>query len=409
MPRAILTLNNGSSSIKFVLFRLSPKGTLTPLLSGQLESILTTPHFEARDAADVAIADELWPRETFAALLHRAIGWIEDHLGDVQLVAVGHRVVHGGAAHVAPERVSGDLLSQLDHLAELAPLHVPHNVEPIRELAASRPDLLQVACFDTAFHATIPSVATRFGLPRRYFEAGIRRYGFHGLSYEYIADRLRRDAPALAEGRVIAAHLGSGASLCAMRAGASVETTMGFTALDGLLMGTRPGTLDAGAVLHIMKHEGLSPEAMESMLYRQSGLLGVSGGLSNDMRTLLADGGETAREAVDLFVYRIVREAGALAAALGGLDGFVFTGGIGERSAEIRARVAQGLAWLGAALDEEANAQGRATISAPGSRVEMRVIAAGEERMIAEHTRDLLAADAPHRWTGRLSASSKSA
>jgi acetate kinase len=390
MPKAILTLNNGSSSIKFALFTLSPQGRLAPLLSGQIENVLAIPHFEARDAGGAKIVDEPWPRETFADVLHRAIGWIEDHLGDVRLVAVGHRVVHGGPDHVQPERVTAALLSRLDELAELAPLHVPHNVEPIRELAASRPDLMQVACFDTAFHATMPAVATRFGLPRRYFDAGIRRYGFHGLSYEYVAERLKLDAPNLHRGRVIAAHLGSGASLCAMQGGRSVETTMGFTALDGLLMGTRPGTLDAGAVLHIMKHEGIAPEAMEEMLYKQSGLFGVSGGLSNDMRTLLADDSAAARETVDLFVYRIIREAGALTAVMGGLDGIVFTGGIGEHSAEIRARVAGGLGWLGAVLDPVANAQGEAVVSKPESRVDIRVIAAGEEIMIAGHTRDLL-------------------
>lgn len=388
--RAILTLNNGSSSIKFALYGLARTGRLTPLLNGQLESILSNPRFEAREASGAPLAQEIWPAGAFADLLHRVIGWIENHLGDVRLAAVGHRVVHGGAAHVRPERVTAALLDVLDHLAELAPLHVPHNVEPIRELAASRPDLVQVACFDTAFHASLSPVATRFGLPRRYFDLGIRRYGFHGLSYEYIAERLKVDAPALHQGRVIAAHLGSGASLCAMSGGRSVETTMGFTALDGLLMGTRPGTLDAGAVLHIMKHEGMEPARMEAMLYKESGLLGVSGGLSNDMRTLLASDSEAAREAVDLFVYRIVRETGALVAALGGLDGFVFTGGIGEHAAEIRARVADGLGFVGAELDAAANAAGAPVISTAQSRVEMHIIAAGEEIMIAEHTRDML-------------------
>lgn len=389
--RAILTLNNGSSSIKFALYGLGRTGRLTSLLSGQLESILTSPRFEAREASGALLADETWPAGDFGALLHKVIAWIEDHLGDVRLVAVGHRVVHGGAAHVRPERVTGALLDVLDHLAELAPLHVPHNVEPIRELAVSRPDLVQVACFDTAFHASLPPVATRFGLPRRYFEQGIRRYGFHGLSYEYIAERLKVDAPALHQGRVVAAHLGSGASLCALSGGRSIETTMGFTALDGLLMGTRPGTLDAGAVLHVMKHEGLAPAQMEAMLYKESGLLGVSGGLSNDMRTLLESDSAAAREAVELFVYRIVRETGALVSVLGGLDGFVFTGGIGEHAAAVRARVIEGLAWLGAEIDPAANEAGRAVISTSGSAVEVHIIAAGEELMIAQHTRDILA------------------
>lgn len=391
--RAILTLNNGSSSIKFALFSLARGGSLDLILSGQIENILSRPRFAARDALGVVLADEVWPEEPFADILHRAIVWIEAHLGDMQLAAVGHRVVHGGAGHARPERVTKPLLDLLDHLAELAPLHVPHNVEPIRALAESRPDLPQVACFDTGFHASLPPVATRFGLPRRYHEAGIRRYGFHGLSYEYIAEQLEAEAPALHGGGVIAAHLGSGASLCALRGGKSIETTMGFTALDGLLMGTRPGTLDVGAVLHIMKHEGLAAETMEQMLYKESGLLGVSGGLSNDMRSLLASDAQAAREAVDLFVYRIVKEAGGLASVLSGLDGFIFTGGIGEHSAEIRARVVKGLAWLGAVLDPAANEAGQKTISAPESRIEIRVIPAGEELMIARHTRDVIAAE----------------
>ena len=390
MKKAVLTINAGSSSIKFALFTLARDGTSTEHVSGQLEGMGTTPHFGVRDSKGLSIADERWDTASFAELLHRAMAWIEDHLGDVRLVGIGHRVVHGGPLHAKPERVTPELLQVLETLCELAPLHVPHNLAPIRELAKNRPDIVQVACFDTAFHHTMPVVATRFGLPRRYFESGIRRYGFHGLSYEYIARTLERDAPKLHKGRVIAAHLGSGASLCAMAGGKSVDTTMGFTALDGLLMGTRPGTIDAGAVLHIMKHEALSPEAMETLLYKESGLLGVSGGISSDMRDLLASNSPAAAEAVELFCYRVAREAGALAAVLGGVDGFVFTGGIGEHASVIRARIAKSLAWLGAELDEEANMRGDVVISTPASRLEIRVIAAGEEMMIAEHTRELV-------------------
>jgi acetate kinase len=386
MTRAILTLNGGSSSIKFALFKLSAHGVLAPLLTGAIENTTGTPHFSAVGKTGSRLADEIWPDMAFSDLLHKMLSWIEDHLGAARLIGIGHRVVHGGPDHYRPERVTETLLGVLERLVELAPLHVPHNLEPIRELARSRPDLPQVACFDTAFHHAMPEVACRFGLPRRFADAGIRRYGFHGLSYEYIAGQLAELAPALSGGRVIAAHLGNGASLCAMKAGVSIDTTMGFTALDGLLMGTRCGAIDPGAVLHIMKHDGMDAFQMEAMLYKQSGLLGVSGGLSNDMRTLLASDKPEAREAVELFCYRIARETGALVSSLGGLDGFVFTGGIGEHAAEVRADVVRRLSWLGAVLDEDANARHRPVISAPESKVEVRVIAANEEVMIARHT-----------------------
>ena len=264
------------------------------------------------------------------------IGWAEGHLGADRLIAVGHRVVHGGPDHYRPERATAALLDALDRLTPLAPLHEPHNIAPIRAIAAARPNLLQVACFDTAFHHTMPKVATRFALPREYEQAGVRRYGFHGLSYEYIAGRLREIAPELAKGRVIAAHLGNGASLCAMLDGQSVDTTMGFTALDGLVMGTRSGNLDPGVILYLEQERGLSAKQVETLLYEQSGLLGVSGGLASDMRTLLASDDPHAKEAIELFVYRIAREIGALTSSLGGLDGLVFTAGIGEHAPEIR-------------------------------------------------------------------------
>lgn len=290
-----------------------------------------------------------------------------------------------------PEEVTPDLLALLGELAELAPLHVPHNLAPIREIALARPEIRQVVCFDTAFHRTIPAVATRFALPREFESRGIRRYGFHGLSYEYVSRRLAVLSPAVHSGRVIAAHLGNGASLCALKGGESMDTTMGFTALDGLVMGTRCGALDPGALLHLMRWEGLSVDEAERMLYTRSGLLGLSG-ISNDMRVLLESGEPAAAEAVDVFVHRIVREAGALASILGGLDGLVFTAGIGENAPEIRGRVCERLGWLGLRLDEAANANGAEIISEPDSAVEVRVIATDEEAMIAEHVRDLPAA-----------------
>lgn len=390
MTDAILTLNAGSSSIKFSLFELAGAGELAFLLSGQVEFRAKAVHFEARGKA-AELADEHWPETAFDVVLGRLLVWTESHLGADRLVGIGHRVVHGGPDHYKPELVDTRLLTVLGELCDLAPLHVPHNLGPVRAIAAERPGLPQVACFDTAFHYGMPTVATRFGLPRAYHDAGFRRYGFHGLSYEYIARQLKIVAPALGRGRVIVAHLGNGASLCAIKDGLSLDTTMGFTALDGLVMGTRCGVLDPGLVLHLMGREGLDVDAMETMLYKRSGLLGVSGGIASDMRTLLESDAPAARDAVELFVYRIVREAGALASALGGLDGFVFTAGMGEHAAPIRAMVCERLAWLGLEVDPNANSAGAPVISTPSSRVEVRVMATDEERMIAEHTRDLIA------------------
>jgi acetate kinase len=274
----------------------------------------------------------------------------------------------------------------LDRLIPLAPLHEHHNVALIRAIAAIRPDLPQIACFDTAFHHGMPYLATRFALPREYEEAGVRRYGFHGLSYEYIAQRLRDAAPELAAGRVIVAHLGNGASLCAMRQGRSIDTTMGFTPLDGLVMGTRCGAIDPGVILYLLQQRGLTPGQVEDLLYHRSGLLGVSGGIGSDMRALLASADPHAREAIELFVFRIAREIGALTAMLGGLDGMVFTGGIGERAPAIRAMVGERLGWLGAEIDDDANDGNAAVISTPRSRIQLRVIPTDEEAMIARHT-----------------------
>jgi acetate kinase len=282
--------------------------------------------------------------------------------------------------------VTPEILSELDRLAPLAPLHQPQNLAPIRAIAAARPDLPQVVCFDTAFHHTLPAVARRFALPREYEAMGVRRYGFHGLSYEHIADRLSEIAPDLAAGRVIVAHLGNGASLCALHRNHSIDTTMGFSALDGLVMGTRPGTLDPGVVLYLLQERGMTASEVEDLLYRRSGLLGVSGGIASDMRTLLASTDPCASDATELFAYRIAREAGALASSLGGLDGIVFTAGIGEHSPEIRAAVCARLKWLGLVLDRAANERGDAVISAHDSQIEVRVIATDEERVIAQHT-----------------------
>jgi acetate kinase len=290
--------------------------------------------------------------------------------------------------------VTPALLDALDRLTPLAPLHQPHNIAPIRAIAAARPGLPQVVCFDTAFHHTMPEVATRFGVPRRYHDAGVRRYGFHGLSYEFIASRLRQLFPASAGGRVIVAHLGNGASLCALRNGISVDTTMGFTALDGLVMGTRCGSLDPGVILYLEEERGLSVKGVQDLLYASSGLLGVSGGIGSDMRTLLASSDPRAKEAVELFVYRIAREVGALTSSLSGLDGLVFTAGIGEHAPEIRAMVCSRLSWLGVALDGDANNRSALKISSEESSVAVHVVPTNEEEMIVRHTSDMIDAGA---------------
>ncbi len=364
---------------------------------GEVEGIDSAPHFFVHDATGNVLTERRWTgsQPDFQALLETVIGWTENYLENDRLIAVGHRVVHGGPDHDRPELVTPDLLAALDRLTPLAPLHVPHNLAPIRAIAIVRPKLAQVACFDTAFHHTMPIVATRFALPREYEAAGVRRYGFHGLSYEYIARQLRGVAPKIAQGRVIAAHLGNGASVCAMQDGRSIDTSMGFTALDGLVMGTRCGTIDPGVILYLEEERGLSPKEVEDILYRRSGLLGVSGGISCDMRTLLASEDLHAKEAIDLFVYHIAREIGALTSSLGGLDGLVFTAGIGEHAPEIRARACALLKWLGAEIDPEANNRNAALISSPGSRVSIHVIPTDEEAMIAQHAIETISASAP--------------
>jgi acetate kinase len=312
------------------------------------------------------------------------LDFIDNHLGRDGLTAVGHRIVHGGADHVVPELITPALLTALRALIPLDPLHMPDNLAPISAVAAARPALRQVACFDTAFHHTMPSVAKRLALPLEISDQGVRRYGFHGLSYEYIAGRLTHLSPALAHGRVIVAHLGSGASLCALKDGKSIDTTMGFSALDGLVMATRCGLLDPGVILYLVR-QGHSFADIESMLYHRSGLLGVSG-ISGDVRVLLASDDPRAREAIELFTYRIASEAGALISALGGLDGLVFTAGIGEHAPSIRSAICTRLTWLGLCLDDVANTAGVDRISTSDSAIEVRVIATDEEAMIARHT-----------------------
>ncbi len=386
MGRAILTVNAGSSSLKFSLFRVA-ETELALASHGAIEGIGGAARFTARDPGGAELASQSWDQpQSFEFLLSTLLDWVESHLVPDRLVAVGHRVVYGLPHHDGPERVTPALLAALAKLTPLAPLHVPHNLAPIHQIAASHPEIVQVACFDTAFHHGMPPVATRFALPPEFAAAGVRRYGFHGLSYEFISRQLRVLAPAISRGRVIACHLGSGASLCALRNGRSIDTTMGFTALDGLVMGTRSGNLDPGVVLYMMQSLGMNAGDIENTLYRRSGLLGASGGLSADMRDLLASEDPRAAGAIELFVYRIVREIGALVAVLGGLDGIVFSAGIGERSPEIRQRVCAGLGWLGVSLDPEANRAAHDMISTPDSRVAVMVVPTDEEAMIARHS-----------------------
>ena len=386
--KAVVSLNSGSSSIKFALYTLDRDRKPTLSAGGKIERIGLSPRLAIRDAAGTVLIEREWPDEramTHAELLAWLFDWATSHLEGREVLAVGQRVVHGGVDFAQSCLIDTIVLEELEKLCPLAPLHQPHNLAAIRAIAALAPDLPQVACFDTAFHHDRPAPATRFALPRALHEQGIRRYGFHGLSYDYIARRLAELDPSLAAGRVIAAHLGNGASLCAMSGGKSIDTTMGFTALDGLMMGTRCGSIDPGVILHLQNRVGMSAADVEALLYKQSGLLGVSG-ISSDMRELAASDRPEAREAIDLFIWRAAREAGALASSLGGLDGLVFTAGIGENDAAIRAGICERLAWLDISLDERANAVHADVISAPGSPITVRVIPTDEERMIVLQT-----------------------
>ena len=388
MTRALVSLNAGSSSIKFGLYRLDDAGHPHHAAGGKIEGIGTAPHLAARADDGSLAVDRRWDdgaAMTHEDLLGELIAWAQGHLGDNRIVGVGHRVVHGGTDFASPVRIQGTVMDRLGALSELAPLHQPHNLAAIRAMTKLMPDVPQVACFDTAFHRGRADETTRFALPRAYHDRGLVRYGFHGLSYAFIARELARTAPELAAGRVVVGHLGNGASLCAMRGGKSVDTTMGFTALDGLVMGTRCGTLDAGLVLHLIMHEGMSAEAVETLLYQQSGLLGVSG-LSSDMRALHASDGEAARQAVTLFVARAAREIAALCTSMGGIDALVFTAGIGENDPVIRSLICERLGFLGLTLDPAANAANARTISAGDSRIAIMVVPTDEERMIALDT-----------------------
>jgi len=386
MAGSVLTLNSGSSSLKFALF----DAALAPILRGEIEDIEAFPSLTARDGQGIALPERRWPQASgFETVLHDLLDFTHAYSGREGLASVGHRIVHGGGDHVQPAQITPDLLAALDALTPLDPLHMPHNLAPARAIAEARSDLPQVACFDTAFHHAMPAEAQAVAVPRALRDSGVRRYGFHGLSYEYIAGRLALEEPDLARGRVIVAHLGAGASLCALKGGASIATTMGFSTLDGLTMATRCGSIDPGVILWLAR-QGRSFTEIEDILYHNSGLLGVSE-ISGDMRVLLASEDPRASEAIDLFTYRIAVEAGGMASALGGVDGIVFTAGIGERAPEIRAAVCERLAWLGAALDADANAASKTRISSADSKVEVLVFATDEEAMIARHTQAVLA------------------
>ena len=380
-------INAGSSSLKFSVYEGERR-----LLAGQVDGLgarpsasATGPDGEAIPPPDLGAAPPSTPSEVLPAVLP----WTRERLGARRLAALGHRVVHGGLHHSRPARVTPELLAELEALVPLAPLHEPHNLAPIKMAMTLNPDLPQLACFDTAFHRTAPEVEQAFALPYALYDEGVRRYGFHGLSYEYVASVLPQHAPEIAEGRVVVLHLGNGCSACALKAGASIATTMGFTALDGLPMGTRCGALDAGVVLHLIQTKGMAAEALVDLLYRRSGMLGLSG-VSSDFRELLASAEPRARFAIDVFCYCTARWIGSLAAALGGLDGVVFTAGVGENAAPIRSAICRACGWLGLEFDEAANSEHRTRISTPKSRVAAYVIKTDENLMIARHARALV-------------------
>ncbi|QHO79320.1 acetate kinase [Bradyrhizobium sp. CCBAU 051011] len=387
----ILVVNAGSSSVKFQIFSVEGEGKLRRLIKGQMDGIGSRPRLRASGADNDALADRVYPIEAvpdLPAAMGIAGGWLRDELR-ISPVAVGHRVVHGGPDFDRPVLIDHGVVARLERFVALAPLHQPHNLAPIRSLLANFPALPQVACFDTAFHRTHDAVADYYAIPHQLHAEGVRRYGFHGLSYEYVAKTLPQVAPEIAKGRVIVAHLGSGASMCALKGGRSTESTMGFTALDGLPMGTRPGQIDPGVVLYLISEKGMSASKAQNFLYRDCGLKGLSG-ISNDMRELETSEDPKAKLAVEYFVYRIGLNAGMLAAALQGLDAFVFTAGIGENSVRIRARIAEQLRWLGVTLDEAENSRHARLISRSDSRIPVYVIPTDEELMIAQHTLSLL-------------------
>ncbi len=388
MTKHVLALNAGSSSIKFGVFEvLDGKPNLAA--KGQVEGIGTNPHFVAKSAVGRLLSESYWEPVSdgsgHATAFRQMWRWLRDGIGGEEILAVGHRIAHGGVEFPRPVIIDADVLEALTRLTPLVPLHQPHNLAAVRAVSRSLPDLPQVACFDTGFHQNRPPVSDRFAIPYELYERGIRRYGFHGLSYEFIAQRLGELAPESAAGRVIVAHLGSGCSMCAIKEGRSVETTMSFSSLDGVPMGTRCGNLDPGVLLYLMQQENLDADALQEMLYKRSGLLGLSG-ISNDMRLLQTSDDPRAKEAIDNFVYRVGQTLGSLCAVLGGIDALVFTAGVGENDTALRRRVCEDAAWLGLSIDADANARGELMISAPESEVSVWVIPTDEELMIAKHT-----------------------
>jgi acetate kinase len=391
MAETILVVNAGSSSIKFQLFAIERDGRLERRLKGQIDGIGTRPKLFAKDAKGTCSVDMSWSTDEVAELpdaLDKLVIFLREYVGKLP-VAIGHRVVHGGPDFIAPTVINSRVIGRLERFRPLAPLHQPNNLAPIKIVSERQPHLLQVACFDTAFHRGHPEVADRYAIPEYLHAEGVRRYGFHGLSYEFISKKLRDVAPEIANGRVVVAHLGSGASMCALAAGKSVESSMGFTALDGLPMGTRPGQLDAGVVLYLISEKGMTAKQAEHFLYHDCGLKGLSG-VSNDVRDLLASSDPRAKLALDYFAYRIALFTGMLAAALRGIDGFVFTAGIGENAAPVRKAVVERLSWLGIDLSEDANEKNATRISREQSRVGCYIVPTDEELMIAQHTFQIL-------------------
>lgn len=392
MKPFLLVINAGSATLKFSVYQISADGELSPSAQGKIDSRNDQATFAVRLAngevlierkleADVAKNHGHWPTVI--------LNWLQDYFADCELFAIGHRIVHGGIKYSEPAIIDNEALQDLAALIPLAPLHQPYNLAFVRAFLDAMPDVPQVACFDTAFHRSQPEIAQRFALPRRYFDEGVRRYGFHGLSYEYINAKLYELEPKLCDAKTIVAHLGNGSSLCAIQHGKSIATTMGFSPLDGLVMGTRCGQIDPGVLLYLLEHAKLDVKAVEHLLYYESGLLGVSG-LSSDMRELLVSDNPNAKEAIDLYVYRIVREIGSLTAAFGGLDVLVFTGGIGENAAAIRSQVCKQIAWLGLELNDAENAPNAGCISVRNSNISAWIIKTDENLMIALHTQKLL-------------------
>jgi acetate kinase len=402
---SILVVNAGSSSVKFQVFETDEKSSLKRLIKGQMDGIGTRPRLRAQTADNTALIDQTYGLDLVSdvpSAIRETGAWLRTSQ-KLNLIAVGHRVVHGGPGFSRPVLIDDEIVKKLERYIPLAPLHQPNNLAPIRTLLKNNPELPQVACFDTAFHRDHSAVADHFAIPEHLYKEGVRRYGFHGLSYEFVARRMQELFPEVAKRRVIVAHLGSGASMCALSNGRSIESTMGFTALDGVPMGTRPGQIDPGVVLYLISEKGMSAEAVQKLFYNDCGLKGLSG-ISNDMRVLETGDEPGAKLAIDYFVYRIGLYAGMLAAALGGLDAFVFTAGIGENSHGIRVRISEKLAWLGAELDAKANADRKPLISRPESRVKLYVIPTDEELMIAEHTLAVLASDRRQNAAGKRAA-----